>query len=98
MYKDDSCNAINGSDGTMNPPFIEPGVTELYAFVPEICRSVRWQYLFDAVTHGINVARYTLPAIESVPENPDKWCFCPKEDPMQCDIAGLESLTACFQG
>ncbi|ODM89906.1 Scavenger receptor class B member 1 [Orchesella cincta] len=98
LYKADSCNAINGSDGTFNPPFIEPGVTELYAFVPEICRSVKWQYLFNAVTYGINVARYTLPAIESVPENPDKWCFCPKEDPMECDISGMESLTACFQG
>lgn len=98
FHRHNYCNAINGSDGTLNPPFIEPGVTDVYFFVPELCRSIKWQYDHETVTHGIPVSRFKFPDILTPYENPDLWCFCPYHKLEKCDIHGMATLAACYQG
>jgi hypothetical protein len=36
-WKSDKCNAINGTDGTIWPPFVDKR-DRLYFFVPDVCR------------------------------------------------------------
>ncbi|CAL8080165.1 unnamed protein product [Orchesella dallaii] len=98
FHKADSCNSINGSDGTLNPPFVEPGITDIFIFIPELCRSVKWQYDRETITHGIPVSRFQFPDIKTPAEDPDLWCFCPHDDLGKCDIHGIASLAACYQG
>ncbi|XP_035704141.1 lysosome membrane protein 2-like isoform X2 [Folsomia candida] len=97
LYKDSSCNAINGTDGWIYPPFIEPGEKDLYIFLPELCRSVRWEFVkMTQVEGGIPVARHRFPQIKTFAEDPQVWCFCPKTNVSACDIHGIANLEQCF--
>jgi len=98
LYSEDYCNRLKGTDGTLNQPFIVPGETKLNVFIPELCRSVQWEFVKLAEVDGIPVARYKFPDIESTQENPSLACFCPKKDPMECNVHGIANLAHCFQG
>jgi hypothetical protein len=96
LYKGDFCNRILGTDGTLNQPFIKPGETELYVFIPELCRSIQWKFVKMVNVNGIPVARHIFPHIKTTQEDPNMSCFCPKDDPMKCDIHGIANLADCF--
>jgi len=97
-WKGDSCNALNGSDGTLNPPLIQVNVTPVYIYVPEICRSIQWKYVGSSKFSGISCGQYSLPPLNSVPEEPDAWCFCPMDDPQDCNIHGIWNIGPCVEG
>lgn len=90
---------INGTDGTMFPPFIKKEDT-LYMYAPEICRSVSLVYDSDVEYEGIPGYKFVLT--KDIFDTQDKYplneCFCPdvKEPLVQdCPVNGLGRLLSC---
>ncbi|XP_065563268.1 platelet glycoprotein 4-like isoform X3 [Artemia franciscana] len=93
-----SCNKINGTDGSIFGPFtIGTDKTQrLYVFSTDLCRSLYLTYNSDITHFGIKTRRYTSPqaALASPVDNPENLCFCHDIDhPELCHGAtlGLES-------
>ncbi|KAK2722818.1 lysosome membrane protein 2-like isoform X2 [Artemia franciscana] len=86
-----SCNQINGTDGTLFGPYtVKPDPSEkLYVFIPDLCRSLFLRYERDTVHYGITTHRYTVPyeAVAGPSDNPGSECFCPNRFELEeCDI------------
>ncbi|ODM99319.1 Sensory neuron membrane protein 1 [Orchesella cincta] len=95
----DHCAMVNGTDGTMFPPFITKD-TRLYIYVPEICRSIFIEYDSETEYEGIKGYRFKLP-----PEmftDPYVYtanmCFCMDvkgEFNNSCNFNGMGRLFSC---
>ncbi|ESO96893.1 hypothetical protein LOTGIDRAFT_159641 [Lottia gigantea] len=88
-------NLINGSDGTINKPFLEDQ-KYLYFFSSDICRAAYGEYTSNTKTkHGIKLHRYTGTATELANKtiNPDNAGFCTKRS--GCLGTGLLDLSIC---
>lgn len=59
VYDGDSCNQIRGTDSTIFPPFLS-NTDKLWAFTPDICRSLGPYFVKKSKTLGIPTAKYTL--------------------------------------
>ncbi|CAG7818160.1 unnamed protein product [Allacma fusca] len=96
-YKGDTCNALNGTDGSIYHPFITE-MTPMHMFAPEMCRSVYFNKGESMEVHNVEAWRYHMePNTLNGPEkNPDNWCFCPGEG--ACGPDGVHSIEACLDG
>ncbi|XP_059484365.1 scavenger receptor class B member 1 isoform X1 [Neocloeon triangulifer] len=94
-YKTESCNRLNGSDGSLFPPNITPNTT-LYVWDKDMCRLLPLHFQKEVVTNG-DVLGYRFSPPENVfydPEhNPENDCFCPQGPP--CAPNGLFNVSAC---
>lgn len=90
------CNMLNGTDGSMYPPFVKPG-TNIQMFVSEFCRSLYLGYERDEVVKGIRMLRFTPPPelLAYPPVSPDNGCFCGTNP---CPHAGVMNISVCKQG
>jgi len=95
-WKSGSCNSINGTDGTIWPPFIDKS-KKLYFFVPDVCRSLFVTFKEEAVHKGIKTYIYSAPddAMAGMESNPDNQCFCMNENEDQCRLDGIFDMSEC---
>lgn len=90
-WYEDECNQINGTDGTIFPPFYEK--EEGYTiFIPQMCRSLTAEYQRPSKYAGIKTNHYTLSFDVSKygPAN----CYC--RDHEQCPPEGMLDLFPCI--
>jgi len=97
VWTGDSCNMINGSDNTIQAPFVTKE-SVLRGYEPDICRSIHLVYDKETVYDGINVYRFALPKDFFGKENKDNECFCKYEDKSKCPSDGVSSIAACKWG
>ncbi|XP_005096207.1 lysosome membrane protein 2 [Aplysia californica] len=90
-------NAINGSDGTLYPPFISTSQTK-YLFSSDLCRSLGMDFKKDVTNRGIDMDRFVAPEIMfgNVTVNPDNAGFC--TPPGNCLPSGLLNVSVCRTG
>lgn len=89
-WYEDECNQISGTDGTIYPPFHEKeeGFT---IFIPQMCSSIRAEYLEPSKVAGIKTNKFTLEfdVTKFGPSN----CYC--RDHEICPPKGLLDLFPC---
>ncbi|XP_017882564.1 scavenger receptor class B member 1-like [Ceratina calcarata] len=102
-WGDDSCDRIDGTDGSMFPPqwIEEPNTNStVYIYAKDVCRSLPFRYERRSFTNGIPTLRYKLPS-DIFATNKDS-CFCSKESAdsleRRCPPAGTFNVSACKQG
>lgn len=89
-------NMINGSDGTLSPPF-QQDAKQLPMFSSDICRSVYGVYSQDVKTpQGIPLHRFlgTPDELANVSVNPDNIGFCTPNN-SSCLPSGLLNISNC---
>ncbi|OTF70560.1 CD36-like protein [Euroglyphus maynei] len=102
IWKKDSCNAINGTDGTIFPA----GVTmndRLDFFIPDICRSLFITFQEKSSYKGIETYLFSAPnnVLAGRHTNPDNECFCIEEDEELAEkrcVDGIFDLAGCQNG
>ncbi|KAL3859117.1 hypothetical protein ACJMK2_009349 [Sinanodonta woodiana] len=88
-------NMINGTDGSLSPPYIDKSRT-MYSFASDVCRSVAGVYSEDSLTpQGIDVWRFTAPLnyLQNASINPDNLGFCTPQN--NCLGQGLINVSNC---
>ena len=97
VWKGDSCNAINGTDGIIFNPFLKTEM-RMEALVPDLCRSIHFDYTETVSYDGIPAFRFRQPRsmYESGRTNPANKCFCPINE--TCNTEGLIPVAPCFEG
>lgn len=95
-WKSDSCNSINGTDGTIWPPFIDKS-KRLYFYVPDVCRSLYVTFQEESEHKGIKTYIYSAPdnLMAGMDDNPENECFCMSEDVDQCRLNGIYDMSNC---
>ena len=98
FYKADTCNALNGTDGTIFPPFVKEN-DAMYVYSPEMCRSVPYARGEMMVIHNVEAYRYHVDpnALMGAEKNPDNACFCTSDDSSKCKD-GIHQLDTCLNG
>jgi lysosome membrane protein 2 len=98
---DHFCNKINGSDGSIFPPFVTKETT-LRLFNPDLCRSI-W-FTFDSETSFRDIPSYKFKIPSETFAGPtcnrNNKCFCQKQHPQlnhHC-WSGTTRLFKCRQG
>ncbi|KAK5643874.1 hypothetical protein RI129_007719 [Pyrocoelia pectoralis] len=95
------CNMINGSDSTLFYPLKSPP-ERIYAFSPDICRSMFISFEKYVDYEGIPTWKYSNKP-ESIIKTSDNECFCPiskddnYNDYINCPKNGLVDLTFCLK-
>lgn len=79
VWRGDTCNMINGSDGTLFPPFLTKE-TVLSAFEADVCRSAQLVYKAEDEVDGIRGLRFGMPSDFFTTNTSYNECFCPEED------------------
>lgn len=112
FWNTDYCNMINGSDGSVFPPFVTRDRV-LRIFSPDMCRSIYMKYDEDVEVLGVPGYRFITP--REVLEDPrvfqENACYCPEavsrgmyEDEKvelnleKCTKAGVFRLGPCRKG
>lgn len=97
------CNMINGSDGSIFPPFISRDRV-IRIFSPDMCRSIYMTYHSDVELKGVPAYRFTTPkeVMQDPRIEPENVCYCSQavedEDFDQCSKAGVFRIGACRKG
>ncbi|KAG9480654.1 hypothetical protein GDO78_012231 [Eleutherodactylus coqui] len=96
-WTSDSCNMINGTDGTSFHPLIDKDDI-LYVFSSDLCRSIFAVYEASDNVKGIPVYRFTPPAkvFANITINPGNAGFCVPEG--NCLPSGLLNVSMCKEG
>ncbi|KAI8798272.1 lysosome membrane protein 2 [Biomphalaria glabrata] len=96
-WTSDVSNMINGTDGTIYPPFIAKEETK-YLFSSDLCRSLGMDYTKDVTVKGIGMDRFVAPDIMfgNVTVNPYNAGFCTPKD--NCLPSGLLNVSVCRSG
>ncbi|CAG0899946.1 unnamed protein product, partial [Darwinula stevensoni] len=94
-WRTDECNMINGTDGTIFPPFVDEN-SILYVFTPDLCRSVYITHEMEVEYQGIPGLRFIVDpdVIEDPAINLDNQCFCLSNG--TCLKAGALDLSECL--
>ncbi|CAG2214867.1 CD36L2 [Mytilus edulis] len=89
-----SANMVNGSDGTLGPPYLSDDRT-LYLFASDICRSVSGEWTSNVKIKDISLRRYTagFMYLANATINPDNIGFCTPES--NCMDTGLVNISSC---
>ena len=89
------CNMINGTDGTLFPPFVKKSDI-LRFFSSDICRSIYATFVREYSLEGINLYRFVPPkaVFEDPRINPANKGFCTT----QCFKAGVLDISVCKNG
>lgn len=88
-------NMINGSDGTLGPPYLSQDRV-VYSFASDVCRSITGAFAKEVQTsQGINLWRYqaTYRNLANASVNPDNIGFCTPQD--HCLGSGLYNISEC---
>jgi len=100
-WGDTYCAAINGTDGSLFPPFVEKSWT-MYIFTTDLCRTVFLEFTEEIERMGIKGYRFVAPeAMLAAPKNnPDNACFCNDTDPTspKCGEGGIINIASCKGG
>ncbi|CAG7833576.1 unnamed protein product [Allacma fusca] len=100
-YEEQYCNKINGSDGSLFPPFVTKERT-MRIFVDDICRSIYLKFNKEMNYQGIDGYQFTIPPVmfEDPTINKDNQCFCtdPGFEMAKYCAAGLVRIFACKSG
>ncbi|BFZ15099.1 hypothetical protein BsWGS_18137 [Bradybaena similaris] len=88
-------NMINGSDGTIYPPFVSTAETK-YLFSSDLCRSLGLEYQTVVNVRGIELDKFVAPDImfANATVNPYNKGFCTSD----CLPSGLLNVSVCRQG
>lgn len=91
------CDMINGTDGTMFPPFVDKS-DKLYIFSTDICRSIYATYEKETKLKGINLYHFTVPprVFERASLNENNAGFC--TPPGNCLPSGVLNISVCKSG
>ncbi|GIY62946.1 scavenger receptor class B member 1 [Caerostris darwini] len=75
-WKNDTCNAINGTNAELGPPLRENQTTYTF-FQPLACRSLTFDYVEEKFHKGFKSKRFqnTRKIFANELENPDNYCF-----------------------
>ncbi|GBP24862.1 Platelet glycoprotein 4 [Eumeta japonica] len=92
--------SIDASDGSIFPTSMLDRKQTLYAFFPNLCRRLPFEYEKDVETEdGIQLLRYRMP--KGVFDDPSRrrsnQCFC-EIDSGTCPPRGVINITACSMG
>lgn len=96
-WTSDTCNMINGTDGTSFHPLINKDDI-IYMFSSDLCRSIYAVYEASDSVKGVPVFHFSPPAkvFANLSINPDNAGFCvPKGN---CLPSGLLNVSMCKQG
>ncbi|XP_055606692.1 sensory neuron membrane protein 1-like [Uranotaenia lowii] len=94
-YSGDACNMINGTDSTIFAPFMSREDL-LWAWSPDICRSMGAKYVRKAKYAGLPMSYYTV-GFGDLKNEPDLHCFC-RNPPDDCPPKGTMDLAPCMGG
>ncbi|CAL8137069.1 unnamed protein product [Orchesella dallaii] len=102
FWENEYCNMINGSDGSLFPPFVTRDRI-LPIFSPDLCRSLYLTYEGDTEILGLPGYRFTLPEIllQDPRLNKDNECFCTNrggDEFQNCPKAGAYQVESCKKG
>lgn len=94
-WTEESCNRLNGTDGSIFPPHITKNTT-LHVFEKDLCRLLPLKFEKEVETKD-NVMGYRFTpdvnVFASVDRNPENMCFCPAGPP--CAPNGLFNVSLC---
>lgn len=98
FWSGNNCNKINGTDGTFWPPFIDQSLP-LFAYSPDICRSIYLLYDSKQKVLGTNVYKFNVPpsAFQDFKNKSELQCFC-VPDIKSCLKRGVLDVSACNAG
>nr|QHN69207.1 sensory neuron membrane protein 1 [Sirex noctilio] len=91
VWPEDHCNAYNGTDSTIFPPFFEKE-QDVVSFAPDLCRSLGARYQGPTQVKGIPANHYTAN-LGDMSTHPEEKCFCPTPD--TCLKKGVYDLSKC---
>lgn len=93
----DTCNMINGTDGTYYPPFLNKN-KPLYIFSSDICRSIKATFEKTVKVLGVPAYRYVGPpeVFQNATENPANIGFCTPNE-KHCLPGGLLNVSNCHE-
>ncbi|XP_077984685.1 lysosome membrane protein 2-like [Glandiceps talaboti] len=97
-WSTEEANMINGTDGTINPPFANISEPQ-YVFSSDVCRTIMGIYEKDVYYQGIKLVRFVGPdyIFANATEYPPNAGFCtPNTD--HCLPSGLMNASVCQQG
>jgi lysosome membrane protein 2 len=98
---DKYCNMINGTDGSVFPPFLtEESLIRI--FVTDICRSIVFEHKGEEEHLGVKGLKFGFPMsfYEDPHDNQDNYCFCsqPEGDINGVCTTGLIRIFPCKNG
>nr|CAB3229114.1 platelet glycoprotein 4-like [Phallusia mammillata] len=95
----ETCNQINGTDGTMTAPFMNKE-DRVYFYVDEMCRSIYATYQSEQEVHKIKGWRYNVPpdVFMSPANNEENTCFCADLNHVTCQHDGGNLVSSCLFG
>ncbi|CAG7726054.1 unnamed protein product [Allacma fusca] len=101
FWKGDTCNMINGTDGSLFPPFVERDrIVRLFS--ADLCRSLYLKYTNDYEYKGLTGYQFSAPRemLEGALDNLNNACFCvtPGNNYTGCLKTGAIQLSACRNG
>ncbi|XP_055695891.1 sensory neuron membrane protein 1 isoform X1 [Lutzomyia longipalpis] len=95
LYDDENCNQFRGTEGTIFPPFMtkDQGV---WAYAPDMCRSLPATYERPSSYAGIKTSRFTL-SFGDHKKDESLHCYC-RDPPDGCPPYGIADFSLCLNG